>query len=43
MEGHRASGRIRKIGTPDLGIERRLLDRFVAAWHACDIPAWCRC
>jgi RNA polymerase sigma-70 factor, ECF subfamily len=39
MEGHRASGRIREIGTPDPGIERRLLDRFAAAWHACDIPA----
>jgi len=39
VEVHRASGRIRQPSTPDPAAERRLADRFAAAWHACDIPA----
>jgi RNA polymerase sigma-70 factor (TIGR02960 family) len=39
VETHRASGRIQQASTPDPAAERRLADRFAAAWHACDIPA----
>jgi RNA polymerase sigma-70 factor (ECF subfamily) len=39
LQTHRASGRLRPAGAPDPGAERALMDRFTAAWHACDIPA----
>ena len=39
LETHRAAGRLRPASTPGPGTERALTDRFIAAWHACDIPA----
>ncbi len=37
---HRGQGRPQPAaGRPDATGERRLLDRYISAWHACDIPA----
>jgi RNA polymerase sigma-70 factor (ECF subfamily) len=39
LDTHRDAGRLRPVSIPQPGAERRLVDRFTAAWDACDIPA----
>ena len=40
LEHHRRQGRpVPASSRLDADAERRLLDKYVAAWHACDIPA----
>jgi len=40
LEHHRRQGRpVPASSRIDADAERRLLDRYLAAWHACDIPA----
>ncbi len=40
LQEHRASGRLRsERPAASSAAERSILDRYLAAWHACDIPA----
>ena len=40
LHGHRATGRLRPDQRAESSaVERSLLRRYLAAWHACDIPA----
>jgi RNA polymerase sigma-70 factor (ECF subfamily) len=39
LDAHKSSGRLRSATATEAVAERRLIDRFNAAWEACDIPA----